>query len=60
MLTWIVIHLAIVISFNSLNEMDYWILSRLHSLIKNVEAYYEDYEPTRAARLIQSFVIRRP
>lgn len=42
---------------NSLNELDYWILSRLHSLIKNVDASYEDYEPTRAARLIQSFVV---
>ena len=42
---------------NSLNELDYWVLSRLHSLIKNVEVSYEDYEPTRAARLIQSFVV---
>ena len=42
---------------NSLNELDFWVLSRLHSLIKNVEASYEDYEPTRAARLIQSFVV---
>ena len=42
---------------NCLNELDYWVLSRLHSLIKNVEASYEDYEPTRAARLIQSFVV---
>ena len=42
---------------NSLKELDYWILSRLHSLIKNVDASYEDYEPTRAARLIQSFVV---
>ena len=42
---------------NRLNELDYWVLSRLHSLIKNVDASYEDYEPTRAARLIQSFVV---
>ena len=42
---------------NSLNELDYWVLSRLNSLIKNVDASYEDYEPTRAARLIQSFVV---
>ena len=40
-----------------LNELDYWVLSKLHSLIKNVDASYEDYEPTRAARLIQSFVV---
>jgi len=41
----------------SLNELDYWVLSRLNSLIKNVDVSYEDYEPTRAARLIQSFVV---
>ena len=38
-------------------ESDRWILSKLNSLIKNVEAAYEDYEPTRAARLIQNFTI---
>ena len=38
-------------------EMDRWILSELNSLIRDVEACYEDYEPTRAGRLIQSFVI---
>ena len=38
-------------------EIDDWILSKLHSLIKSVGESYEDYEPTRAARLIQSFVI---
>ena len=42
---------------HSLKELDYWVLSKLHSLIKDVEASYEDYEPTQAARLIQSFVI---
>ena len=42
---------------NSLNELDYWVLSRVNSIIKNVDASYEDYEPTRAARLIQSFVV---
>jgi len=38
-------------------EMDRWILSELNSLIRDVEACYEDYEPTRAGRLIQTFVI---
>ncbi|MBQ7443666.1 MAG: isoleucine--tRNA ligase [Bacteroidaceae bacterium] len=38
-------------------EMDRWILSELHSLIREVEQCYEDYEPTRAGRLIQAFVI---
>jgi isoleucyl-tRNA synthetase len=38
-------------------EIDLWILSRLNSLVKSVESSYNDYEPTKAARLIQSFVI---
>ena len=37
-------------------ELDLWILSELHSLIKEVDAAYEDYEPTKAARLISDFV----
>ena len=36
-------------------ELDRWILSELNSLIKNVDENYEQYEPTRAARLIQDF-----
>ncbi len=39
------------------SEMDCWILSELNSLIRDVTACYESYEPTRAGRLIQSFVI---
>jgi isoleucyl-tRNA synthetase len=39
------------------SEMDRWILSSLNSLIRDVENSYENYEPTRAGRLIQSFVI---
>lgn len=38
-------------------EIDRWILSELNTLIKEVTAAYEDYEPTRAGRKIQSFVI---
>ncbi len=37
-------------------EIDQWILSELNTLIDNVERYYEDYEPTKAARAIQYFV----
>ena len=37
-------------------EMDRWILSSLNSLVREVESSYENYEPTRAGRLIQSFV----
>ena len=38
-------------------ESDRWILSRLNTLIKAVDGSFEEYEPTRAARAIQSFVI---
>jgi isoleucyl-tRNA synthetase len=37
-------------------EIDRWVLSKLHSLIKNVDEAYGSYEPTRAGRLIQEFV----
>jgi isoleucyl-tRNA synthetase len=37
-------------------EIDRWIISLLNTLIKDVRAEYENYEPTRAARLIQDFV----
>ena len=31
-------------------EIDRWILSELNTLVKNVDACYEDYEPTKAGR----------
>ncbi|PWL30816.1 isoleucine--tRNA ligase [uncultured Roseivirga sp.] len=37
-------------------ESDRWILSRLNSLIKEVDASYDAYEPTRASRAIMDFV----
>jgi isoleucyl-tRNA synthetase len=37
-------------------EIDRWILSELHTLIKEVDGFYEDYEPTKAARAISDFV----
>ncbi|MBQ4819963.1 isoleucine--tRNA ligase [Aquimarina sp. MMG016] len=37
-------------------EIDRWILSELHTLIKNVDEYYNDYEPTKATRAISDFV----
>lgn len=36
-------------------ELDRWILSELHTLIKKVDKFYEEYEPTRAARAISDF-----
>ncbi len=37
-------------------EIDRWIISKLNTLIKEVEASLESYEPTKAGRLIQNFV----
>lgn len=37
-------------------EIDRWILSELNSLIKGVEEALDDYEPTKAGRLIYAFV----
>ncbi|MFN5705059.1 MAG: isoleucine--tRNA ligase [bacterium] len=37
-------------------ELDRWIISSLNTLIAEVEESYENYEPHRAARSIQSFV----
>ncbi|WP_304233205.1 isoleucine--tRNA ligase [Jiulongibacter sediminis] len=37
-------------------ELDKWVLSKLQTLIKEVDAAYEDYEPTKAGRAIQEFV----
>lgn len=36
-------------------ELDRWVLSELHTLIKKVDAFYADYEPTKAARAISFF-----
>jgi isoleucine--tRNA ligase len=37
-------------------EIDRWIISKLNSLIKGVTAELEDFDPTRAGRLIDAFV----
>ena len=37
-------------------EIDRWIISELNTLVKNVDACYAEYEPTRAGRLINDFV----
>ena len=39
------------------SESDRWVISRLNSLIVKVDEAYADYEPTKAAREIQDFVI---
>jgi isoleucyl-tRNA synthetase len=40
----------------NLTELDRWVLSKLMTLIQEVEEAYETYEPTKAGRLIQDFV----
>ncbi|PKD21450.1 isoleucine--tRNA ligase [Salegentibacter salinarum] len=37
-------------------EIDRWILSELHTLIRKVDKFYADYEPTKATRAISEFV----
>ncbi len=43
------------IPLNERPEIDRWILSELHTLIQKVDAFYADYEPTKAARVISDF-----
>lgn len=44
------------IAIDSRPEIDRWIISLLNSLTKEVDTFYADYEPTKAARAIQNFV----
>lgn len=37
-------------------EIDQWIISELNTLVKEVDVFYAEYEPTRAARAISDFV----
>jgi isoleucyl-tRNA synthetase len=43
------------IAYDKKPEIDRWVLSKLNSLVKNVDASFEEYEPTKAGRLIQEF-----
>jgi isoleucyl-tRNA synthetase len=44
------------IPINERPEIDQWIISELNTLIKEVDGFYADYEPTKAARAISEFV----
>ena len=44
------------LALNDRPEIDRWVLSLLNSLVKDVDQYYEAYEPTRAGRAISNFV----
>lgn len=37
-------------------EIDRWVMSLLNTLVKEVDEYYEAYEPTKAGRAISDFV----
>ncbi len=45
------------IPFAERPEIDRWVLSELNTLIKEVDESLNNYEPTRAGRLIQNFVL---
>ena len=45
------------IAYEERPDFDRWLLSELNTLVKNVQTYLDDYDPTPAGRLIQSFVI---
>jgi isoleucyl-tRNA synthetase len=38
-------------------EIDRWVLSKLESLTAEVDGYFDQYEPTKAVRAIQDFVV---
>jgi isoleucyl-tRNA synthetase len=45
-----------IIPVNKRIELDRWVISELQTLIEKVTAFYEDFEPHRAARAIENFV----
>ena len=47
---------SLTIDNNALTEIDRWILSCLNTLIQGVTHELDNYDPTRAGRLIDSFV----
>ena len=44
------------VPMNERPEIDRWILSLLNTLVKDVDGYFDSYEPTRAGRAISEFV----
>ena len=41
---------------NERPEIDRWVLSELNTLVQKVDAFYAEYEPTKATRAISDFV----
>lgn len=50
-------HAEVGIPLENRPEIDRWVISRLNSLVAEVEAAFETYEPTKAGRAIQGFVV---
>jgi isoleucyl-tRNA synthetase len=44
------------VPYEQLPELDRWILSKLNTLVKEVGDQYENYNPTKAGRLVQDYV----
>jgi isoleucyl-tRNA synthetase len=49
-------HEANSVPIEKRTELDRWILSKLNTLIKEVGGQFDDYNPTKAGRLVQDFV----
>jgi isoleucyl-tRNA synthetase len=45
-----------VMPYNDRSELDRWVISKLYSLVAEYREAMDDYEPTKAARAIESFV----
>jgi isoleucyl-tRNA synthetase len=45
------------VPINERPEIDRWIISLLNTLVQEVDSNYETYEPTKAARAVQDFVL---
>jgi isoleucyl-tRNA synthetase len=45
-----------VLPMEERTELDRWVLSKLYSMVEDYRAAMDDYEPTRAARVIEEFV----
>ena len=49
-------HETKTVAIEKRTELDRWILSKLNTLIKEVGEQFDDYNPTKAGRLVQDFV----
>jgi isoleucyl-tRNA synthetase len=45
-----------VMPYSERSELDRWVISKLYSMVADYRAAMDDYEPTKAARYIETFV----